>query len=439
MFQPRREPSPEQARADRASCDQRAHPGHRSHPDRDPASGRGRERPGRYSADDRGGPVTGADPGQADPAYAGPSRAAGWEQGRRGQVPVDAHPPREDRFPGRNAPAWSPSQPSHGGSSGYGDHAGSGYGAREEHRSVAGSRGAPAYEATDPREADDLPEAEWRETGPEAGDRGAGGPEDIRPDEVWPDEVWPDEVWPDEVRPDEVRPDEVRPDEPESAVASERAEHAGPATPTRSPTGPDQRDAERGPVDHGGTAAQDDQVPQDGSADQDCPVDRPGPDGGGTDLVGSIGAVQAVALERLASRVDELARLRRHDTQLVDRLHAENARLRSGELTEAMAPLLRGLIRLHDQMGSLGADDPQSVAGILRKQLLQVLDVAVDVRPYTAVPGGTFDPARHLGVRRVPTDDPGRDGTIARTVRPGFVRGETTVVRPAETEVYRSR
>lgn len=104
-----------------------------------------------------------------------------------------------------------------------------------------------------------------------------------------------------------------------------------------------------------------------------------------------------------------------------------------------MAPLLRGLIRLHDQMGSLGADDPQSVAGILRKQLLQVLDVAVDVRPYTAVPGGTFDPARHLGVRRVPTDDPGRDGTIARTVRPGFVRGETTVVRPAETEVYRSR
>jgi molecular chaperone GrpE (heat shock protein) len=156
-------------------------------------------------------------------------------------------------------------------------------------------------------------------------------------------------------------------------------------------------------------------------------------------LADSVGAVQAVALERLAGRVDELARLRRHDAELVDRLHAENSRLRAGELTEAMAPLLRGLIRLHDQMGSLGADDPQSVAGILRKQLLQVLDLAVDVRPYTAVPGGTFDPARHLGVRRVPTDDPSRDGTIARTVRPGFVRGETTVVRPAETEVYRAR
>ena len=32
--------------------------------------------------------------------------------------------------------------------------------------------------------------------------------------------------------------------------------------------------------------------------------------------------------------------------------------------------VLRGLIRLHDQMSSLGADDPQSVAGILSPKLL---------------------------------------------------------------------
>jgi hypothetical protein len=144
------------------------------------------------------------------------------------------------------------------------------------------------------------------------------------------------------------------------------------------------------------------------------------------------------AIEELTRRVEELARLRRYDAEIVDRLHAENSRLRQGELTEALGPLLRGLIRLHDQMTSLGADDPQSVAGILRKQLLQLLDVAVDVRPYTAVPGSPFDPARHLGLRGVGTDDPARDRTIARTVRPGFVRGGSTVVRPAETEVYRA-
>jgi molecular chaperone GrpE (heat shock protein) len=144
------------------------------------------------------------------------------------------------------------------------------------------------------------------------------------------------------------------------------------------------------------------------------------------------------ALDELARRVEELARLRRHDADLVDRLHAENSRLRQGELTEAMAPLLRQLMRLHDQMTSLGGDDGQSVAGILRGQLLQALDLAADVRPYTAVPGMPFDPARHVGLRRVGTDDRSRDRTIARTVKPGFVRGESTVVRPAEVEVYRA-
>ncbi|WP_239335209.1 nucleotide exchange factor GrpE [Frankia sp. CiP3] len=158
------------------------------------------------------------------------------------------------------------------------------------------------------------------------------------------------------------------------------------------------------------------------------------------DLAGltAVSAAATVRLDELHQRVEELARLRRHDADLVDRLHAENTRLRAGELAEAMAPLLRGLMRLHDQMTSLGADDGQSVAGILRKQLLQVMDLAADVRPYTAVVGMPFDPARHTGMRRVGVDDPSRDRTIARTLKPGFVRGESTVVRPAEVEVFRA-
>ncbi|ADP79045.1 co-chaperone GrpE [Pseudofrankia inefficax] len=183
--------------------------------------------------------------------------------------------------------------------------------------------------------------------------------------------------------------------------------------------------------------------------------DRPGNDrqGGERALAGDTGpaaggptgpraAGSGDLVEELAAvgrRLDELARLRRHDVELVDRLHEENGKLRQGELTEAMGPLLRGLIRLHDQMSSLGGDDPQSVAGILRKQLLQVLDISADVRPYIAVPGSPFDPTRHLALRGIATDDPARDRTIARGVRPGFVRGSSTVLRPAEAEVYRNR
>jgi len=194
--------------------------------------------------------------------------------------------------------------------------------------------------------------------------------------------------------------------------------------------------------------------PTSGGQDWGAPAQRPVTPPGGERVAGMSAAGLAVGpptppggavsdlveqLTVLARRVDELARLRRHDVELVDRLHEENTRLRQGELTEAMSPLLRGLIRLHDQMSSLGADDPQSVAGILRKQLLQVLDIAADVRPYIAVPGSQFDPTRHLALRGVATDEPNRDRTVARGVRPGFVRGTSTVLRPAEAEVYRHR
>ncbi|HMA47781.1 MAG TPA: hypothetical protein VKP11_11390, partial [Frankiaceae bacterium] len=95
-----------------------------------------------------------------------------------------------------------------------------------------------------------------------------------------------------------------------------------------------------------------------------------GPEPTGEPAVAGEPAPAPSPYELVLTRLDELLRLRRHDVELVDRLHSDNTRLRQGELAEAMAPLLRGLLRLHDQMTSLGADDPHSVAGILRNQLL---------------------------------------------------------------------
>ena len=197
----------------------------------------------------------------------------------------------------------------------------------------------------------------------------------------------------------------------------------------------------RGPATPPGLERPDPERPDPERAGPERPnLDRPAPVESGPSTAPRAGVSDLV--EQFASvvgRLDELVRLCRHDVELVDRLHEENGKLRQGELTEAMGPLLRGLIRLHDQMSSLGADDPQSVAGILRKQLLQVLDISADVRPYIAVPGSPFDPTRHLALRGIGTDDPARDRTIARGVRPGFVRGTSTVLRPAEAEVYRHR
>lgn len=148
-------------------------------------------------------------------------------------------------------------------------------------------------------------------------------------------------------------------------------------------------------------------------------------------------AGQLEALAGLPAQIAELARLRARDGDIIERLHADNTRLRGGEIAAATAPLLGGLLRLHDQMTSLAAGDTQSIAGMLRTQLLQLLEVAGGVAAYEAAHGDRFDAARHTGAGRATTPDPARDGTVARTLRPGFARADGTVVRVAEVEVYR--
>jgi molecular chaperone GrpE (heat shock protein) len=145
-------------------------------------------------------------------------------------------------------------------------------------------------------------------------------------------------------------------------------------------------------------------------------------------------------LARLAAvpdRLAELARLRDRDLTLIDRLHADNTTLRTGEITAALAPLLAGLLRLHDQMGVLAADDPQSDAGMLRSQLVQLLDTAAGVTAYEPDAGAPFDAGRHSGAGRVPTVHAELDGTVHRVLRPGFARLDGSVVRVAEVEVHR--
>ncbi len=96
------------------------------------------------------------------------------------------------------------------------------------------------------------------------------------------------------------------------------------------------------------------------------------------------------------------------------------------------------MIKLHDQMVSLGAlDDPASPVGMLRTQLLQIMELTCAVRPFSPSAGEPFDASRHIGTRRKPTADPSADGSVAAAIRAGFVRADGSVVRVAEVEVYR--
>jgi len=158
------------------------------------------------------------------------------------------------------------------------------------------------------------------------------------------------------------------------------------------------------------------------------------------DLLRALTALTAIGsrVDDVAAAAAELARLRSRDTDLIARLHDDVTRLRSGEVAAALNPVVTGMIKLRDQMVSLGAlDDPASPVGMLHTQLLQIMELTCAVKPFTPSAGERFDASRHTGTRRKPTADPAADGTVASTIKAGFVRADGSVVRVAEVEVHR--
>ena len=159
-----------------------------------------------------------------------------------------------------------------------------------------------------------------------------------------------------------------------------------------------------------------------------------------SELVSALTSLAALGsrVDDIASAAAELARLRSRDTDLIARLHEDVTRLRAGEIAIALNPVVNGMIKMHDQMVSLGAvEDPASPVGMLHTQLLQILELTCGVHPFTPEPGDRFDAARHVGIRRVPVTEERTDGTVARTIKAGFVRADGSIARVAEVEVHR--
>jgi molecular chaperone GrpE (heat shock protein) len=144
------------------------------------------------------------------------------------------------------------------------------------------------------------------------------------------------------------------------------------------------------------------------------------------------------AIERTDGRIAERDRLAVRDRDLIDRLHAENQRLRSGEAFALIAPVARDLVRLRDQLLQLDAASPEpgrSDAALIEPQLLGML-ARLGVEPYEPEEGDTFDAARHQGVGRTPTSDSDLDGRVAAVRREGFTAPDGRPLRAAEVEVW---
>jgi len=145
----------------------------------------------------------------------------------------------------------------------------------------------------------------------------------------------------------------------------------------------------------------------------------------------------ATAFTGLDCRLEESQRLLVRQSELADKLHAENQRLRAGELRGAMLPLVRDLLRLHDDIGRI-ADTTEQVEDLELMQI-SLLDALsrngiVSVRP---AEGEQFDPKRHSAASVVEAVDASLDRSISEVIRLGFQWEDGQVIRVADVRVYK--
>lgn len=180
------------------------------------------------------------------------------------------------------------------------------------------------------------------------------------------------------------------------------------------------------------------------SGDEHQPSDTTPPDTADTADVEVLRALSE-RMEHLTRSVEEANRLSQERERIIDRLHQENQELRQGELQQAMLPIFRDLVRLHDDLRQTSLSypartqcSPQEVARDFECLAEMVSDILYrqGVERYESREGEPFNPKEHRVLSAVATHEQSRDRTVARIVRDGF-RSDSRIIRLLEAEVYR--
>jgi molecular chaperone GrpE (heat shock protein) len=147
----------------------------------------------------------------------------------------------------------------------------------------------------------------------------------------------------------------------------------------------------------------------------------------------------ATSLADLTTRLEESQRLLARQVDHADRLHVENQRLRAGELRTAISPLIRDLLRLHDDVGRLAqasTDQSKHDLDVVQVSLLDVL-VRAGITSFEPDLGAQFDPKLHNAAGVVATGDAASERRIAEVVRSGFHWEDRQVLRVADVTVFK--
>jgi molecular chaperone GrpE (heat shock protein) len=160
------------------------------------------------------------------------------------------------------------------------------------------------------------------------------------------------------------------------------------------------------------------------------------PESEGPDLAGLEASIAG-----FDTRLEESHRLLARQSDLVDRLHAENQDLRAGELRNAQLPLVRDLLRLHDDVGRMreAAGEPNGESDDIRLVQESLLDVLArnGVEPFAPGEGEPLDPRLHAVAGTEPIAEEPLDKSVAAIVKRGFRWDSGDVIRVAEIRAYR--
>lgn len=134
-----------------------------------------------------------------------------------------------------------------------------------------------------------------------------------------------------------------------------------------------------------------------------------------------------------------------HKERQIDLLHDQLQEHRRGLLSQAMRPILAGLIRLHDDLGRLAKEIRQGDGAELKPERVAKLftefqeDVEIILEENGILafqePGERFEPRRQAASKVVPTDHAEDSERIARRLRPGFER-DGYLLQKERVEVY---
>ena len=140
------------------------------------------------------------------------------------------------------------------------------------------------------------------------------------------------------------------------------------------------------------------------------------------------GALAAVREELAALRAETV-----HLNGILDRLHAENERLRRGETEQMMLPLLRDLIKMADDWRAMATSWSARESATPQDVARKCSDVADDaglilgrygIEEIQPAAGDELQRKLHRAVTFVPVGDPVLDGTVASVRRAGYLYGE---------------